>query len=466
MSPQFVHCLGGVNVFRATLRAIDVAKCHFMHLNAPMSREAKRTRITPKKTAANSITIKEHHEVKYGRGYSSFMVQGWKEGGKWKRRKFKLRKDAERFVALKQVEVENQGRAQRMVLSPLTDEQHQQAVDAFDKLGGTYSIAEAVDFFLSNHRAPSFTISLSEARTAYLGGRERDGLRDRSMKQLESVLGQFSEFMNNCLVHEVTPQKVEQYLLSLRATDKVSPAKLKTWNNYRNALNHFFLWAGESDLSTQRPWIFSNPVSKVRIYSAKQVAEQREEIQTTDPEQLQQMLSALMRWRGGALVKCFALAYFAGIRPDGEMRRFAARSGELINLRTGIIKIPANVSKTKEARQVNITPNLRKWLVAFDAAPVIPTNFDRLMKAARKHFKLQHDETRHSFISYHVGLNRSVGDVALQAGNSESIVKRHYLNLHPKDEAKHFFSLVPDSKNRKAIRNPTGGNKVQLKAVV
>jgi hypothetical protein len=438
----------------------------YMHLNAGMSRETKRTRITPKKTAAISITIREHHEVKDGRGYSSLMVQGWKEGGKWKRKKFKLRKDAERFVALKQVELENQGRAQRMVLSPLSDEQHKEAVAAFDKLGGTYSIAEAVDFFLSNHRAPSFTISLSDAATRYLGGRERDGLRDRSMKQLKSVLGQFTVSMSDCLVHEVTPQKVEQYLRGLRAKDEISPAKLKTWNNYRNALNHFFLWAGESDLSTERPWIFRNPVSKVRIYSAKQVAEQREEIKTTDPETLQLMLSTLMRWRGGALVKCFALAYFAGIRPDGEMRRFAARSDELINLKTGVIKIPASVSKTKEARQVNITPNLRKWLVAYDAAPVIPVNFDRLMKAARKHYKLQHDETRHSFISYHVGLNRSVGDVALQAGNSESIVKKHYLNLHPKDEAEHFFSLVPDAKNRKAVKTTTGGNKVRLKAIV
>jgi len=422
-----------------------------------MSRAQKRTRVTPKKTSAISITIREHHEIKQGRGYASFMVQGWKEDGKWKRRKFKDRKDAERFVALKQVELENQGRAQRMLLTPLSDEQHGQAVDAFKKLGSTYTLSDAVDFFLSNHRAPDFTIYLSEAVLGYLEGREMDGLRDRTLNQSKSVLGQFTTYLDDCHVHKVTPQKIEQFLRSLRAKDGVSTAKRKTWNNCRNELHHFFVWAGDEDRATDRPWIFNNPASKVRIYSAKQVAEQRDDIATSNPLEVQQMLSALMRWRGGALVKCFALSYFAGIRPDGEMKRFAARSRELINLKTNTIRIPANVSKTKEARQVKILPNLKRWLIAYDAAPVIPKNFDRLMKQARAHFELKHDETRHSFISYHVGLNRSVGDVALQAGNSESIVKKHYLNLHPREEAEHFFSLVPDLETRKAIKAPRGG---------
>ena len=415
-----------------------------MQLDAIMGRQAKRTRITPKKTAASSITIREYHEVKNGRGYLYHLVQGWKEDGKWKRRKFKHRKDAERFAALKRVELENQGRAQRMILSPLSEEQHQEAMDAFLKLGDTYSLNEAVEYFLVNHRAPDFKISLNDAIVGYLGGRERDGLRERSINGIKSVLVQFAKHQGNNLLHEISTQGIEKFLFDLRAKDGVSPAKRKTWNNYRNCLNHFFQWAGETDLSTQRPWLFTNPVVNIKVFSARQVAEQRDEIATTSPEKLRLMLSALMRWRGGALVKCFALAYFAGIRPDGEMKRLAEKSGELINLRTGIIKIPASVSKTKETRQVAISPNLRQWLVAYDSYPIIPTNFDRLMKHARGHYGLQHDESRHSFISNHVGLHRSVGDAALQAGNSESIVKKHYLNLHSKDESEAYFSLTPN----------------------
>ena len=73
------------------------------------------------------------------------------------------------------------------------------------------------------------------------------------------------------------------------------------------------------------------------------------------------------------------------------------------------------------------------------------------MKQARKHFKLIQDEARHSFISHHVALLRSVGDAALQAGNSKAIVKRHYLNLHPQENGEAFFRIIPNPKRRRAV---------------
>jgi len=257
--------------------------------------------------------------------------------------------------------------------------------------------------------------------------------------------------VNDCMIHQVTPQKAEGFLRGLRAKDGVSPAKRKTWNNYRNDLSHFFGWCSTADLGTQRPWLFSNPVESIRVFSAKQVAEQRPPAGVTSPDDLQHLLTVLLRWRGGCLAKCFALAYFAGIRPDGELRKLATREKELINLKTRTIHIPAEVSKTKEARQVTISDSLAAWLTALDDKPIVPTNFDRLMKQARKHFGLSHDETRHSFISYHVALHRSVGDAALQAGNSETIVKKHYLNLRPREEGETFFSIMPDAGLRQAV---------------
>ncbi len=98
-----------------------------------------------------------------------------------------------------------------------------------------------------------------------------------------------------------------------------------------------------------------------------------------------------------------------------------------MNLKTHTITIRANISKTRDERHVTISSNLAAWLIT-SPGPIIAPNFDRLTKLARKHFKLSHDEARHSIISYHVALHRSIGDAALQAENSEAIVKRHYLN--------------------------------------
>ncbi len=426
-----------------------------------MSKPVKRTRVVAKKTSASKITVRPFVDKQ---GYTSFLVQGWKEEGRWKRKQFKKRTDAERFAALKTVELENQGRSQRMVLSPLSDEQIQQAVDAFDALGSTYSLKEAVRFFLDNHRPPEFTITLNDGIKLYLDDRERDGVRKRTIKQSESVLKMFSSAVDNCMVHQVTPQKVEAFLRGLRAKDGVAAAKRKTWNNYRNDLSHFFAWCGASDLVTQRPWTFTNPVETIRVFSAKAVAEQRDEIVTTTPRDVQHMLSVLMRWRGGIMVKPYTLAYFAGIRPEGELQRLAARADELINLKTGFITIPASVSKGLSARQVKITDNLAAWLKSYSTLPVIPRNWDRLVRQVRKHFKLSHDEARHSFISYHVALNRSIGDAALQAGNSESIVRSHYLNTHSQDEGDEFFRITP-SEGRAIIAKPSEKQPEHLRAV-
>ncbi len=427
-----------------------LAKVIFMHLNAGMSRAIKRTRSVANKISSSSITIREEMKSNGTREYLTHCVQGWREDGKWKRKRFTNRKDAERFAAAKRIEIENKGASQRLILTPLTDEQAKQSADAFEKLGDTYSLAEAVDFFLKNHRPPSFVLNLSDAIKVYLDDCSSSGTRARTIRQKESVLLKFVRFAEDAHVHQITSAKAAAFLKSLRAKDGTSTASRKTWNNYRNDLHHFFKWASEADLTTNRPFIFNNPFEETKIFTAKQVAEQRKTIAITPPLKLARRLSALMRWQDGKMVKAFALAYFAGIRPDGELTKLAARENELINLKTRTIHIPAAVSKTKEDRQVRICDSLAAWLTAYKDNPILPKNSDRLTKRVRAAFRLQHDETRHSFISYHVALFRSVGDAALQAGNSESIVKKHYLNLRPAEEGAAFFSIIPDLQKRKA----------------
>ena len=437
-----------------------LAKALEMQLNADMSKPVKRTRIVATKTAVSEITVRPFVDKE---GYTAFLVQGWKEDGKWKRKQFKERIDAERFAALKRVQKENQGRAQRMVLSPLTDEQHKEALQAFDKLGGTYSLTDAVGYFLKNHRPPEFTIRVRDAVKLYLDEKERDGLRPRSVKAIESVLGQFATATDDPWTHEITPEAVRSFLSGLRAKNGKDKATSKTWNNYRNDLGGFFGWCSSVDASTNRPFIFENPVSDVRKYSARQVREEQDaRPATTETKEVLRQFSVLSRWRDGVMVYPFALLYFAGLRPE-ELKRMKGRERELINLKTSTITIPANVSKTRHERQITISENLAAWLKAFPGEAV-PTNADRMAKMVRKHFKLSHDEARHSFISYHVALHRSIGDAALQAGNSEAIVKRHYLNTHTREEGGEFFRIIP-GKRRAELAKPKKEQPAHLRAV-
>ena len=43
-----------------------------------------------------------------------------------------------------------------------------------------------------------------------------------------------------------------------------------------------------------------------------------------------------------------------------------------------------------------------------------------------------------------VGAFRSVGDAALQAGNSEAVIRKHYLDLKSIEEADAFWRIVPE----------------------
>jgi len=432
-----------------------------MHLIAGMGRTAKRTRITGKKTSASSITIRHKADSK---GYVFYLVQGWQENGKWQRKQFKEEKDAQRFAALKRVEMENQGRAQRMILSPLSDEQNSQAVQAFDALGETYTLAEAVSFFLKHHRPPEFTIRMRNAIALYLDEKERDGRRKRTVKSIAWTLRLFNTATDNPFMNEVTQQQVEAFLHGLRAKNGTDKAKRRTWEIHRGALHGFFAWSSTADPSTSRPFCFSNPAEGVRKFTARQVREQQaSKVVTTNPKDALRIFSFLMRWREGRLVCPYALLYFAGLRPI-EVERLKGRERELINLKTRTITIPAAVSKTIYDRQVHISDNLAAWLRAYPMK-AIPVNYSDLNKRVRKHFKLSPDEQRHSFISYHVALHRSIGDASLQAGNSENIVKRYYLNTHTREEGDEFFRIVP-AKNR-AILSPveTSPAPAHLKAI-
>jgi hypothetical protein len=75
--------------------------------------------------------------------------------------------------------------------------------------------------------------------------------------------------------------------------------------------------------------------------------------------------------------------------------------------------------------------------------PIIVGNFQKRRQKFRDRFKLTHDVLRHTFISMFVAKVRSIGEAAIQAGNSESIIRKHYFDLKSLSEADEFFGILP-----------------------
>jgi hypothetical protein len=215
----------------------------------------------------------------------------------------------------------------------------------------------------------------------------------------------------------------------------------KRFNNLRGDLHAFFAFCQ----AAPRGWTIENPVKPIPKFK---ISRGMPEIIGADTAA--KLMAYVEGYQGGKMVPYFALCLFAVIRPSfqcGEIRKMAdlPDPSKCIDQTLGVIRISPNVAKTKSVRQVTIQPNLTEWLVRYPLKkyPLIPPNAQAMISTVRKQFALGDDVLRHSFISMHVAKFKSLAEVALEAGNSETMVRRHYLNLVGVAEAERFWSIKP-----------------------
>ncbi len=323
----------------------------------------------------------------------------------------------------------------RTAATRLTDDQLKEAEAAFHRLGGrTRSLAFYLEYALANYRDPVRDVTLADATKEYLALRESDhkqgNLSHRQFTSFRCEFRAINVVFAGKTVSELTSAALAEFF-------KRGNASRKTYNNRRGLISTFLKYCLLKD------WVADNVITRVPHFRG--VGHRRGSAPTLTAKQC----SAIMLWaeenHGGALVPFVALCMFAGIRPDlyeGEISKLEAKD---VRLDTGVILIEPHVSKVRMKRSVTIQPNLAEWLRAYplDQFPIMPRGFRRLRLKFRKQFDLSHDVLRHTFISMFVGKYRSLGEAALQAGNSESIIRKHYLDLKSTAEADEFFAIAP-----------------------
>jgi site-specific recombinase XerD len=378
------------------------------------------------------ITVKQVTQREHGTEYQTWMVSGYVNG-----KRIRIRCKSEDEARMRKSEEEtkaiNSERSTRFIQTRLTAVQLNEAESCFDRLAPKYRLTEAVDYFLQYFHAPDFTITVSEASTKFRGAME-GVIRERTMIQLKSTLGQFERFADGLSVHEITSDTVERFLNSLRAKNGTDKASRKTWNNYRGELHQFFEWCREKP---QR-YASANPASDTKRFKID-----RGHVNVLNVDQCRELLEHVSELKEGRLVRFFALALFAGIRPGrkGELEKLGS-SPQLVDLDNKVIRISPAISKTRQSRQIKIRPNLYQWLKRYPGE-ILSSKSQSELTAIRKKFKLTHDVLRHTFISMHIGAFKSFADAALESGNSEKIIRHHYLNVVPAGQAKAFWNIQP-----------------------
>ena len=448
---------------------------------APTTLKQGRRSHEDKRSGRWRLTIRKVTATQGTYSWDSFVVQGWQSGGKWQRRRFKTLAAAEAFKASKALELLPDSQSINLAATSLSPTQIRDAETAlafiakagqFQDASGSpveIDLTKAAAFYLGHLRALHAVqqIGMKEAVAEYIADRLASGVRPITLRARRSRLLRFISWLIlrprfdaqsispawSPSVASVTAGDVEQFLGSLRGDDN-RPAAAWTVKSEMVCLRSFFEWSrgrhGEKPIpGCGRRMRQDNPCDAITppklsspppaCLSVDQARDMMRHIEDNHPR--------LAPW--------YSIALFAGVRPgrSGELQRLANHDGwaspcsdaagrPLLDIERRILTIPASVSKTGRRRVIPISANLAAWLERFPG-PLSPTGFDKENRQARNHLRLGFDVLRHSFISYRVALTGSKAQTALEAGNSEKIIDRHYLHLPSAAEAKEFWDIMP-----------------------
>jgi integrase len=366
-------------------------------------------------------------------GVTSWRVDGRLHGIRV-RRNFKTREEAAAEKAALELQAEQAASGLRSVTTCLTNDQVRDAEAAFRRLAGEpHSLAEYLDYALANYREAAREVPLAVAVDEYVATKSKEHeqtlLSERQLRSIKYELETFKTRFPASMLAQFSPASLIAYF------ERGAPS-LKTYNNRRGLLSTFFNFAFRKD------WIAANPIEKTPYH---RIRHRRGSATTITAEEASRLMAYVETFREGVLVPYFALCLFAGIRPCVLFGEITKLRPEQVRLDTGVIHIEPEVSKVRMKRLVTIQPNLAAWLRAYplNSFPIIPDNAQKIRHRVFAAFGLTHDILRHTYISMFVAKFRSMGEAALQAGNSESIIRKHYLDLKNKDEAERFFCIVP-----------------------
>jgi integrase len=311
-------------------------------------------------------------------------------------------------------------------------------VHARQKLPAGATLVEAVRDYAERQASIVASKTVAEVVAEFLEMREgeqkkkRASLRD--VQTTRSHLNRFAAFAKKP-IHMVQPADLSDWL---RTTTEAP----KTFNNIRTSLVRLFNYAREHRYIPQQERTAADLVKRMRQDEMNVVA--------LHPNLLTQMLKDADEEASLYL----SLAAFTGMR-----------TAELLRLEWAWIDIPAKVIRlpfiraTKQRkRRIPIQPNLALWLVPFSKRKgnVFSSEkaTDRTIQFVKAKGLVWPDNwARHSYGSYRAVITKSVGQVAMELGNSETIVKRHYFDAFADEtDAAAWFNITPGAHSAKIVQ--------------
>jgi hypothetical protein len=294
---------------------------------------------------------------------------------------------------------------------------------------------------------------------AFIASKIKQGRKPAYISDIKSRCLRFlEEHPSGLLARSISPELIRVHL------DDLPGATLQRDNQYRN-LGAWLRWA------VHHGWIGLDPMPpKLRGMAAKAP---RGEAVILAPSKAKSLLLATLTSNEKDVSPCgldvmpfVALSLFAGIRPAEFRKNVYEKNGtkKVIDLNWSDItpegiRISAELSKTGLARVIPLHETLKRWIEFHflwrktNTGPILPPRWRETWDGWRKNYwvdeqgkqiKWHADQLRHSFGTYQLAITKNAGQVALEMGNSQNIVLKHYWQSKTlQNEAEEFWGLHP-----------------------
>jgi integrase len=293
------------------------------------------------------------------------------------------------------------------------------------------SLLVAAKEYARKHRHSDKTVR--EIVEELLAAKKRDGLSLRYIQSLRGHLKNGFAQSFHTKIGSITASMIEEWLagLSQESDGKNVPLGPRARNNIRNSVVTLFQFARAR-----------GHLPKDQRTEAEHVARAKDRGGTIGILKPQE-LAKLLKNADAEATLYLALGAFTGLR-SAELIRLEWND---INFERGHVIVAKEKSKTATRRLVPIQPNLAQWLARYKGCTgkvfVSEHAADRTIAFAKEHVKWPANALRHSFATYRLAQIQDVQRVALEMGNSPTMLFRDYRELADEHDAAAWFAIAP-----------------------
>ena len=350
------------------------------------------------------------------RGRLTYRV-AWMDAGRERRRFFATQREADQFAAT----LKRHASPDYIRWLRLSPDERLDALSAIELArAGRHTLLAAVTHYRDSGAAV-IPCTIDQAWRDFLVDKQHtQRVRASTLGNLRTKLQPWLSSLDVEMVSDITADHLRQWL----AAHQWSALTTNAWIIHAGT---FLTWCRARHYCSR---VVSNDVTRSIIEETDVIA--------FTPTQARQLMRACVDHDMG-MAAYFALGLYAGLRP-AETQRIRWPD---IDLDNATLMVRASSAKTRRTRVVHLQPIAVAWLRAARSQPLpVAPNWNKRFDLVREWSGVtwHNDILRHSYCTHIIPLI-GLREAAMEAGNSEQVLLKHYRRPVPRPVAEDYFRL-------------------------